>query len=501
MDDPSEPTTPNQDERASLRTWAICVLMLLATMLNYMDRLALSQQATEISSELGLSNKTMPSIEEGFGIAFAVGGSSTGLAADRISPRWLYPVVLLCWSLVGYATGWVTTYRELLVCRVLLGFFEAGQWPCALVTAQRLLSRRDRPLGNSIIQSGASLGAIATPSSCCTSRAASTGGWRLPFRVIGAAGVAWVVAWLAVVRSRDVQLARSAMPGLASDDDHSGGRHEGRLRRTRTSFRQTHVRPPVPRPGHRGRRHQPVLAVLQGLDAQDASRAVSVYVQRRCSISRSGITSRPTSGACRSGSSRNGWPAGACPSTALGWRRSSLCSLLTALSVVAAGLPASGLLLATLLVIGFGSLGQFPTYYAFTQELSARRMGNITGRAELPDLDGPRARAKADRPLARPTHRYGPVMLLAGLMPLIGLLAVVLLWNPWWRRSVALNRSDIHMRSHRCWPLCWMLFSLALLAQAPAAQTDRDRPASRCKALRAGRPRASRSSWSHPSPK
>ena len=34
---------------ASLRTWAICVLMLLATMLNYMDRLALSQQATEIS--------------------------------------------------------------------------------------------------------------------------------------------------------------------------------------------------------------------------------------------------------------------------------------------------------------------------------------------------------------------------------------------------------------------------------------------------------------------
>ena len=24
-------------------------------------------------------------------------------------------------------------------------------------------------------------------------------------------------------------------------------------------------------------------------------------------------------------------------------------------------------------------------------------------------------------------------MLLAGLMPLIGLLAIVLLWNPWWR--------------------------------------------------------------------
>ena len=202
-----------------LRAWVICVLMLLATMLNYMDRLALSQQATEISSELELNNKDYAGIEEGFGIAFAIGGIVSGFAADRISPRWLYPGVLLCWSLVGCATGWVTTYRELLICRVLLGFFEAGQWPCALVTAQRLLARRDRPLGNSIIQSGASLGAIATPVVVLCLATSSIGGWRLPFRVIGAAGVAWVVAWLAIVRSRDVQLTTSAMPGLASDDD------------------------------------------------------------------------------------------------------------------------------------------------------------------------------------------------------------------------------------------------------------------------------------------
>jgi MFS transporter, ACS family, hexuronate transporter len=117
-----------------------------------------------------------------------------------------------------------------------------------------------------------------------------------------------------------------------------------------------------------------------------------------------------------------------------------LCCLLTALSIVAAGLPASGLLLAILMVIGFGSLGQFPNYYAFTQELSARRMGNITGalsfltwmvHALVQDPIG----AWLDR-----THRYGPIMLLAGLMPLIGLLAVLLLWNPWWRQTS--NSSD-----------------------------------------------------------
>ena len=90
---------------------------------------------------------------------------------------------------------------------ILLGFFEAGQWPCALITVQRLLSRRDRPLGNSILQSGASLGAIATPFVVIALTTSATDSWRLPFRVIGAAGAVWVVAWLAIVRGRDLDLS------------------------------------------------------------------------------------------------------------------------------------------------------------------------------------------------------------------------------------------------------------------------------------------------------
>ncbi len=133
------PPTAAASDRVALRTWAILGLLLLATMLMYMDRQALAQQKTEILRPLQLSNEDYGRLEKGFGLAFAVGGIVTGIIADRISPRWLYPAVLLGWSSVGFATGWVTSYNELLVCRVLLGFFEAGHWPCALVTAQRLL--------------------------------------------------------------------------------------------------------------------------------------------------------------------------------------------------------------------------------------------------------------------------------------------------------------------------------------------------------------------------
>src|SRR5262249_32819908 len=216
--DSSTPTAEAQ-ERVALRTWGICGLLLLATMLMYMDRQALAQQKTEILAALNLSDEDYGWLESSFGLAFAVGGIVSGLIADRISPRWLYPTVLMGWSGVGFATGWVTSYGELLACRILLGFFEAGHWPCALVTSQRLLSRRNRPLGNSILQSGASLGAIATPIVVLLLAGDAPERWRLPFRVIGAVGVFWVAAWLATIRPRDLELDASALPALAAEDE------------------------------------------------------------------------------------------------------------------------------------------------------------------------------------------------------------------------------------------------------------------------------------------
>jgi ACS family hexuronate transporter-like MFS transporter len=415
--------TLESTRQTPLRTWGICGLMLLATMLNYMDRQTLAQQASEIRDELKLSNQDYGNLEFGFGMAFAIGGIVTGFIADRLPLRWLYPAILLGWSAVGFATGWVNTYAELFACRVLLGFFEAGQWPCALAASQRLLSSKNRPLGNSILQSGASLGAIATPIVVLMLSTGEPGSWRLPFRVIGASGVLWIVAWLMAIRPRDLEIQAVASPepkpedaidpaGQYSEVEHAGGSFFRRFLALvvvviMINFCWQYFRAWMPM----------MLEKEMGYTREETQFFSSAYYF----VAGIGCI---TVGFLVKWLAGRGWSVhGARMATFL------VCSLLTALGTVAAFLPPSWFLLVLLLAIGFGSLGQFPTYYAFTQELSVRKLGKLTGVLSFVTWT---SFAVVQGPIGRwidRTGSYSAVMFIAGLTPLVGLLALAILWD------------------------------------------------------------------------
>ena len=156
-------TSSDSTERTSLWVWWVCGLLLLASTINYMDRQTLSNTSKRITDEFKLSDEQYGNLELAFGLAFACGATVFGVIADKTSVRWLYPIVLLLWSMMGFLTGFVETYAGLLLCRLFLGLFEAGHWPCALKTTQRLLPPHRRTLGNSVLQSGTAIGAIITP--------------------------------------------------------------------------------------------------------------------------------------------------------------------------------------------------------------------------------------------------------------------------------------------------------------------------------------------------
>ena len=59
--------------RGQFWAWWVSLLLLLATMLNYMDRQALSVMSKRITGELEISNEQYGDLEFGFGVAFAAG--------------------------------------------------------------------------------------------------------------------------------------------------------------------------------------------------------------------------------------------------------------------------------------------------------------------------------------------------------------------------------------------------------------------------------------------
>jgi ACS family hexuronate transporter-like MFS transporter len=223
-------------ERGASWRWWVCGVLLLATLLNYMDRQALPQTATELKQRHGLSDTRYGLVERNFSWAFALGSILFGYLADRFGPRLLYPLVLAGWSLAGLATPllaqerWTAVladpadpssgaFRWLLICRTALGLFEAGHWPCALITVRLILSGRDRPLGNGILQSGASLGAVLIPLYVLGIRHLG-GDWPMVFWTIGAAGLLWVPLWLKLVRAADL---RPVPPSVSGGEPGSGG--------------------------------------------------------------------------------------------------------------------------------------------------------------------------------------------------------------------------------------------------------------------------------------
>jgi len=104
------------------------------------------------------------------------------------------------------------------------------------------------------------------------------------------------------------------------------------------------------------------------------------------------------------------------------------CSLLACCTCLAAILPQGWALLAVLLIVGAGTLGLFPCYYSFTQELSAANLGTATG---ILSFLGWIVASPLHRVLGGyvdATRSFDLGVALVGLAPLLGLAAMLILW-------------------------------------------------------------------------
>jgi ACS family hexuronate transporter-like MFS transporter len=399
------------ENRPHFWKWYVCGLLLLATTINYMDRVTLANASVRVTKEFGLSEEQYGNLELIFGWAFAAGSLVFGLLADRVRVYWLYPLVLAGWSVMGMVSGWTSSYTELLVCRMLLGFFEAGHWPCALKTTFALLDEKDRTMGNSVLQSGASIGAIVTPQIMKALMTDDIGSWRGAFVIVGAVGLGWVVVWFVSMRPRELETAPQA-------EKAAGGPQLFDLIFSRRFWALALLITGTQTVWHIYRVWlMKFLQTGRGYSEAEALNFQSAYyIATDVGCVLAGVVSiwLAKRGLDAHGARR--WVyAGAC--------------LLTSLSVALPWLPQGWLLLGVLLIIGGGALALFPCYYSFVQEISATHVGRITGLLSMWVWAVTSPLHKLFGWIADKTGSYDEGLVIAGLAPWLGVIAMKLLWD------------------------------------------------------------------------
>ncbi|MFO0935471.1 MAG: MFS transporter [Gemmataceae bacterium] len=427
---------PQTDAPPSSWRWGVCGLLLLATTLNYMDRVALNQSSVRISQALRLDNVEYGSLESVFSLAFAVGTLVTGWLVDRAGVRWIYPLAVAGWSLAGFCTGFANTFAVLLICRCSLGFFEAANWPCGVRTVREAMPPAERSLGNSLFQSGTAIGAIITPliillcmqyadphESERLATVAVAGGavvnvvglpaestWRLPFLAIGLLGFVWVFAWFLLPKGLFDRKSNSPVSASSIASFSS-------VFRDRRFFILIAVIVGVNFAWHTFRIWLPKYLVHAGGYSEAAMLKFSTLFYISADVG------TWTVGLATLFLARRGFPLHSVRVAAFAG-----CTGLVLLSTMVVWVRQEWLLPVLLLAVGFGSLGLFPTYFALSQELSATHQGKVTGTLGFINALVMAAMSAGQGAVIEATKRYDWALSVAGVPALIALMVLVYCW-------------------------------------------------------------------------
>ena len=183
--------------------WIVMTFAFFSTIINYLDRSALSYAITPLESTFGLSNTDFGIIASAFGIGYLVMTVGGGVLVDYFGARKIWSVFGMLWSIacafIGLATGfiWIFTFRAL------LGLAEGPGFPAMTRVAADWLPFKERgralALGLAAVPFASVLGAPFI------SHLIAAVGWRVMFIILGALGILWSIAWYIIFRDQPSQ--------------------------------------------------------------------------------------------------------------------------------------------------------------------------------------------------------------------------------------------------------------------------------------------------------
>lgn len=178
--------------------WTGPFVILVATLISYIDRQALSSLAPTILKETGLTATDFGVILSFFSIAYMLANPFWGSILDHIGLRTGMAIAVLIWTVASASHALISTFAGFALARTVLGIGEGAVFPGCMKTATDCLPLKLRARGAALGYSGAAAGAFITP--IIVIPFALKFGWRTAFWITGALGVAWMAWWYLVCR-------------------------------------------------------------------------------------------------------------------------------------------------------------------------------------------------------------------------------------------------------------------------------------------------------------
>jgi len=173
--------------------WVLLGLLFFSTVINYLDRQALSILATTIQADLEMSDIEYARVVQVFLFAYAAAYVMAGRITDWLGARVALLLFVGWWSLANIATGFVRSAVELGAARFALGLGEPGNYTVGTKVVSEQFPPRQRGLALGLYTAGAMIGATLAPP--LIGGIAIAYGWRAAFWITGLAGLVWMIGW------------------------------------------------------------------------------------------------------------------------------------------------------------------------------------------------------------------------------------------------------------------------------------------------------------------
>ena len=191
-------STPAQTFSSRLRPipylrWWIGGLLFASTVINYIDRQTLALLAPYLKQDYHWTNTDYANLLISFRIAYSVGQAVCGRLIDRVGTRRGLSLSVFWYSVVSIATSLARGFYSFAAFRFLLGAGESANWPGATKAVSEWFPKRERGLAAALFDSGSSIGGAIAP--FLVLPIYFRWGWRPAFVMPGLLGFVWLFAW------------------------------------------------------------------------------------------------------------------------------------------------------------------------------------------------------------------------------------------------------------------------------------------------------------------